>query len=136
MLYVLPFKSFRLSVIDSRGGLAIFTHSWKSTEEIIGDVLFSGMIQGINLIVKESVGQGEVRELMVDNGVFIFQRSAEHHLIFVLVASKSSRILRDSLIRFSDEFIQDYSPCLNNTTNIMQFSGASDMVNKYFPYIA
>ncbi|HME53401.1 MAG TPA: hypothetical protein VKM55_14350 [Candidatus Lokiarchaeia archaeon] len=134
LMHVLPFKTILLSVIDTNAGLAIFSHEWPSKNKIIGEDMFSGMIQGISLVVQEMVGRGTVREMVLDDGVFIFYRNIQHSLAFVLVASKSSKILRDSLQHFGDQFIADYAQYFGNLNEVSQFVGAADLVKKYFPY--
>jgi len=136
LMHVLPFKAVRLSVINTQAGIAIYTHTWQTSEKMVDDDLFSGMIQGISMIVKESVGKGEVKELLVDQGVFIFSRDVSHSLAFVLVASKSSKILRDSLSKFGTQFVIKFEVNLLNPTEVSQFSTATDLVNTFFPYFS
>ena len=63
MLHVLSFKMIRMQVIDTKSGIGLYSYSWEGTAESGDDILFSGMVQGISLIVQESIKRGELQEI-------------------------------------------------------------------------
>jgi hypothetical protein len=96
LAYVLPFKAYRLTVLDTGGGTPIYNHTWQPSKEQVDETLFSGMLQGVSVILKESLNQGNVREISMDEGIMILQRSLAKNIACVLVASKSSCSRSDS----------------------------------------
>ncbi len=136
VIYVLPFKAIRLTVLSTDSGIQLFSHTWQSGGHIVNEDLFTGMLQGINVIVQESVNRGEIRELLLENAVFIFRRNAQYPIAFVLVTSKSSRVLRESLQAFGAEFITIFEKDLARPNMSDTFNGATELIKKYFPYLS
>ncbi len=135
LLFILPFKIQRLSIIDTASGISLFNHTWKVRKEIGTDELFSGMLQGISLILKETLGQGNVEEIRLTQGVMILQRSQQANIACVLVTSKSSRTLKDALKHFSDLFYQNYHQYFTTSYEIYQFEPAKQLVAECFPFV-
>lgn len=138
LAFILPFKALTLTVIDlKRGGLPLFTHNWNPRKDYIDDSLFSGMMTGMGNFMKETVQRGNIKEIQLDEAVLIIQRYKEYPLVFVLVTTKSSVILRNSLNSFLESFINKFSEVLTNTImiNTNQFTEASELVSLAFPFI-
>lgn len=135
LAFILPFKVQRLTVIETEGGRSLYTHSWKSGQGLIDEDLFSGMLQGISLIVKESLNRGNVREIALDEGVIILQRHKASDIASVLVANKSSRSLRNALYLFTDKFYARFQNELARLSDINQFTDASALVQETFGFI-
>ncbi|MFX0102145.1 MAG: hypothetical protein ACFFCS_21445 [Candidatus Hodarchaeota archaeon] len=135
LAYILPFKVLRLSVVNTNSGVPIFTHDWQFGQKQVDEILFSGMLQGISVILKESVDRGNVREISLDEGIMIIQQGKIDNVAYVLVATKSSRMLRDSLRLFSERFHAQYSQYFVDPINKALFEPASELVSECFPFI-
>jgi hypothetical protein len=137
LAYVLPARVLRLTVIDANSGIRLFSHTWLAGNLMADDDLFSGALQGISLIVNESVGRGHVREIHMDEGIMILHILENTSIVCILVATNSSRILRISLARFGERFARDYGRYFVNTSNainVAPFKTASDLIPQYFPF--
>lgn len=135
LVYVLPFKALRLLVLETASGIPIFTHTWKHGKELTNEDLFSGMIQGISMILKESINEGDVEEVRLSRAVLIIERSKEHELACILLSTRSSKILRRSLGKFASRFEKDYSRFLSKAHDVGQFESANTLVEDCFSFL-
>jgi len=122
-------------VIDNRSGTSVFNHTWQAGSKLAEADLYSGMVQGIMLIMTESVGQGDVKEVTLEHGRLIINGAKNQLVVFVLATTKSSKTLRVALNRFSDRFIAESGNNLDNTSLSSQFDGASRLVEECFPFL-
>ncbi|MHA1636886.1 MAG: hypothetical protein ACTSUB_02620 [Candidatus Thorarchaeota archaeon] len=99
------------------------------------ETLFSGMLQGIAMILDESVRKGAVREIVLENGTLVLQRTYKYSVACVLVVSKSSRTLRHALDSFAEHFYEEYSQFFDNTSKISNFRSASKLVEEHFGFV-
>ncbi|HMF31941.1 MAG TPA: hypothetical protein VKK79_11020, partial [Candidatus Lokiarchaeia archaeon] len=97
LLFVLPFTALRLTVLDTESGLPLFTHTWNRQGDLADEDLFSGMLQGISIIVRNSLKRGDVQEIRVADAIMIVYRNPAYPIAFVLAATRPSRTLRDGL---------------------------------------
>jgi len=135
LLFILPFKALRLVVMDTESGISLFTHTWNAGSNLIDDDLFTGMLQGINSIVKESVKRGAVQEIRMADAIIMTSYDNRYPIACVLIATNPSKSLRDSLHLFAQQFTTRYNTCFDNYNEVSQFSGASDMINACFPFV-
>jgi len=135
LAYILPFKAIRLTVIDTGGGIPIFNYTWQPGINQVDETLFSGMLQGVSVIIKESLNQGNVQEMILDEGIMILQRSHVKNIACVLVATKSSHTLRDGLRLFSERFYMQFKDVLVDPINKESFTTADALVTECFPFL-
>ncbi|MFX0101760.1 MAG: hypothetical protein ACFFCS_19505 [Candidatus Hodarchaeota archaeon] len=135
LAYVLPFKVLRLAVIDTGGGLMLFNHSWLRDDEVVDDQLFSGMIQGIGMILDEAVRRGNVEEIKLNKAILILERSEKYPVACVLVASNSSRSLRIALSNFASKFYSQFSQHFNPPYETTVFEPAKELVEECFQFV-
>ena len=135
LAYILPFKVMRLTVIDTKSGISIFNHNWKAGETLVDESLFSGMLQGISAILNEAVGKGNVRGILLDQALLIIKRNEEYPIACVLIATKSTKSLRQALNSFSDKFITQFSQFFSDTSMVSNFESASDLIEECFPFV-
>jgi len=135
IFFILTQKAMYFSVIDTSSGIPLFTHTWKSKAGTVNEDLFSGMLQGISLIVKETLNRGNMEEVKLSEGVLIVQRSRASNVACVLVATKSSRALRDGLHLFSERFGTQYGPLISDPINKALFEPASSLIAECFPFL-
>lgn len=134
LAYVLPFKVLQLTIIDTSSGIGIFNYQWKS-EIQIDSTLFSGMIQGISMMCKETVGQGNINEIHLDQAVLTLCRNDQYSLAFVLISTRNSNVLQESLNVFAAEFCTNYCKAFKTMCDVGQFNGASNLIIECFPMI-
>jgi hypothetical protein len=135
LIFLFPFKVIRLTVIDTRSGITIYTYSWKTKSKNVNDELFSGMIQGISMLVKESLNQGYLREIIVEEGKLILQPIKDTPITCVLVTTRASRTLRDALRTFADQFGEKFTRNFNCTFETSQFDSASELIKTNFAFV-
>ncbi len=135
MLHILSFKMLRLQVIDTNSGIGLYSHTWKAGSEIGDENLFSGMVQGVSLIMQESIKRGTVEEIKLSKGILIIRHIPNSSIACVLVATKSTAPLRQALQNFAQKFndkFREKFPLVNDTSN---FEQASSIVNECFPFL-
>jgi len=93
------------------------------------------MIQGITGILKESLKRGDVQEIRMADAIIIAYRNPDYPVAFILVATRPTRSLRDSLKLFSEQFCSKFHTYFANPTKEEQFSGAEDLVTACFPHV-
>lgn len=136
LFYVLPFKAQKLIVFDTSKGLSLFTHEWSKPDKFIDEDLFTSILHGMSMIVNESLDKGNVQEIKLEQGVLLISHDSTHPVASVLIASKSSRVLRDGLADFSHKVVEKFESNINN----MEFPDNSqeivdDLVKSCFPFI-
>ncbi|HMF33227.1 MAG TPA: hypothetical protein VKK79_17510 [Candidatus Lokiarchaeia archaeon] len=135
LAFVLPFKVSHLTVLSTKSGVPLFTHAWTKDEDRINDTLFSGMLQGISGILNEAVHKGNVRQIELDQGVLLVQRSDQYPVACVLVANKSTRLLRQSLDSFARRFFAEFAPFFAEISIVANFNPAEQIIAETMPFI-
>jgi hypothetical protein len=135
LCYVLPFKTQRIVTFGTTNGVSLFTYSWHTPETLIDEDLFSSMLQGVSMIVNESLKKGNVQEIKMEKGVLLINRDPKYPVASVLIASKSSRVLRDALTTFNRKFVEKFGQHLDKNESIEVFKGAKDLVDSCFSFI-
>lgn len=130
----LQFHPLRLFVIDTNSGIPLFTYTWKGGERLANDDLFSGMVHGISLFMKESVGAGYLREVDLESATLIVSTSKDLPISGVLVTSRHSDSLNDLLVAFMEKFEEEFGTIIRegNTSDTSQFDAAALLVEKLF----
>jgi hypothetical protein len=138
--YILPFKAIKLAVVESNSNLILYIHKWAKEEEIddgsdVEDTLFSGMLFGINHFIRETVRKGEVREIITDEAVMMIRPHEEHPINFVLVATKSTKSLRNAFNHFVNRFIITHSHLFYKKFNRDDYKNTINLIEECFPFI-
>lgn len=131
--HVLPFKLLRLVVVETKGGIPLFSHTWQTGEELGDGNLFAGAIQGITLLLKESLRHGTTREIRLDDAALLVHRDTSFAVAYVLVATKISKDVREHLARFAARFSAEYALTFAHPQLGQTFPGAEELVKEYFP---
>ena len=134
IIYILPFKAFKLLVIETTQGLSLFTYEWIKQEKKY-DGVFSSIIQGIGHLLKEVLNKGEIREIQLDQAILFIKHNISYPVASILIASKTSKSLRNGLEQFNDQFIAKFSESIEAANKISQFRGAVEIVEKIFEFI-
>lgn len=128
LLYILPFTIYRILVKDKKG-YPLFDHDWSESE--INEIMFTGFINAVQLMSEEVMHVGGLIDINLEKGMLILY---ETNLITVgLVASKSSKLLRDTLVNFSKEFEEIFEWKLKQSIIDMdEYDSAYSLIDKYF----
>ncbi len=112
----------------------MFNHNWRTDNELVDSVLFSGMVQGINTIMKESVKAGDITEIHLSDGILLINRCKSSPMACILIATNTTRVIVDSFQRFADQFYLKYQNSFN-TSDVSVFSDAKQIIEESFPFI-
>ena len=115
--------------------MPLFNFSWYKELGETDEVLFPGAIYGISELLRESVNQGNVREIRLEKGLLLVNRSPKYNVACVLVVTKITEDLRRMLDVFSEKFYTQFSEFFEIIENIDHFKPAQKLVDECFPYI-
>lgn len=133
--YVLPFVVYRLQVIQVSSGLPLYEYTWTPLK-LNNQTLFSAAIKGVSSILKESLGKWEMREILFDKGMLIFEYDSKLPIAFILISSKSTAIMRQGLTLFKEKFIKNFEAVLGqNIAELSQFENAEKLIQDSFPFV-
>ncbi len=135
IVFILPFKALRLSVITVKGGLPLFNYTWKAGSDLKGSSIFTGMVAGIRNILSEAVNRGSLQEIHLERAILLVVESRDHPVASVLVATRSSQALRKGLKKFMTRFDEDFAQYYGQPDHIHQFHPAKSLVNECFPFV-
>ena len=128
LLYILPFTIHRIIVKD-RDGHPLYDHDWSETN--ISEAIFTGFLNAVQLISEEVMHIGGLLDINLEEGILILKESK--NITVGLVASKTSKLLRDSVIKFTDDFERKFERELKNSVKDMsQYEAAFELIEKYF----
>jgi hypothetical protein len=134
IIYILPFKAYRLTVFETQEGVTLLKHDWAELRSIDENV-FSMLIQATRSVLNEIINKGEVRKIDLDKAVLMVQHDAKFPVVSVLVTSKSCKSLQYGLRVFHAQFVSNYASNLENLKNSTQFKEAEELVEKIFDFI-
>jgi hypothetical protein len=135
LAFVLPFKVMRLSVINSDRGTLLFSHNWESGKEIKGDDLFSAMLQGIIMILRESLGKGDLQEINLEKAIVIAHKSKQFPLFYILIATNTSKSLKNGLNMFVKRFETQFNDAIDNAIITGRILPASEIISDTFSFL-
>ena len=135
LIFILPFRALRLTVIDTDSGIALFNHTWEDMGLLVDEDLYASMLQGVNLILKESINRGDMQEIKLDRAVVLAHRYPNYPITCVVTATKSSRTLRDALRQFAERFYEKFAIYFTFSSNYSLFDSAHALVEECFPFV-
>lgn len=135
LAFILPFSIYKLAVMDTNSGILIYSHNFGRREQKVDDVLFSSMIQGINLILNEAMNQGAVQEVKLSKALILIERDPKYPMACLLVTTKTSALLRKSLQTFFQRFLSEFGASLGNVIETGKFEKADNFVPLFFGFI-
>jgi len=128
VLYILPFNVHRLLVKD-KGGFPLFDHDWSESQ--VNETIFTGFINAVQLMSEEVMNIGGLLDINLREGILILHES--QYISVGLVASKSSKLLRDSLVNFSKDFEMKFKRQLKKKSNsLSNYEDAIELIEKHF----
>ncbi|MFX1569489.1 MAG: hypothetical protein ACFFCV_14095 [Promethearchaeota archaeon] len=128
LLYILPFTVNRIVVRDRRGN-ALFNYDWSLSS--LSESVFTGFLNAVQLMSEEVINMGGLLDIKLEEGILTLYES---ELISVgLVSSKSSKLLRECVVGFSNEFQNIFEKELKQSCiNQEKYESAYDLIEKYF----
>ncbi len=74
LIFILPFRAIRLSVIETSGGISLFNHSWETSDLIKNENMYAALLQGVNMIFREAFNKGDVQEVHMSGALVLMHR--------------------------------------------------------------
>jgi len=128
LLYILPFTIYRI-VVKDRDGHPLYDHDW--SESNISESIFTGFLNAVQLMSEEVMHIGGLLDIHLEDGILILKES--ERITVGLVSSKSSKLLRDSVIKFTEDFGKKFDRELKRSeTEMSHYEGAFELIEKYF----
>ena len=134
IIYILPFTAYRVLVLDTNEGIALFRYDWAEIGKVEENI-FSTVLQAVGSILDELLKKGEVREIQMDRAILLMQNDKIHPIASVLVSSKSTKSLRYALRSFNDEFISRFYTDDIDFHEVSKFKDAKNLVEKIFDFV-
>ena len=135
LFYVLPFKALRMTVLDTDSGSFLYDFQWEKKSDMIDDVLYSGMMQGVRTIIKESMNKGDLSEIRTEGAIIILEYDKKAHLACVLASTKSSKTLQKALERFKIEFHDKFAKHFTARHNLSLFKDSDSLIKDIFGFL-
>jgi hypothetical protein len=107
IIHLLPYKAYRL-IITSKNGTPYMEHVWSQHE--VNSVLLAGLFSALGSMAKATLTElntGSITEIRLQNAVFLTETQFSPVNIGLL-ASKSSKDLRENLGKFAESFVKKY----------------------------
>ncbi len=128
LLYIFPFTVYRI-VVKDRDGHPLFDHDWSKSN--ISDSIFTGFINAVQLMSEDVMHIGGLLDINLEKGLLILKES--ERITVGLVASKSSKLLRDSVVSFTTDFEKKFDRELKRAIDDMSvYESAYELIEKYF----
>jgi hypothetical protein len=128
LLYILPFTIYRI-VVKNKDGVPIYYHDW--SESTLNETIFTGFLNAVQLMSEEVMNIGGLLDINLEEGILILKESKS--ITVGLVSSKSSKLLRDSVVKFTADFEEKFGRELKKSiTNPSQFEATFELIEKYF----
>ena len=134
IIYILPFKAYRLIVVETNAGIGLFKHDWAKLSAVDENV-FSMVLQAVGSILDEILKKGAIREIKMDRAVLLIQHNENYPVASVLVTTKSSKSLRYGLKKFNSEFINKFKSQFDGLYEVSRFKKARTLVDEFFDFI-
>ncbi|MFX1391252.1 MAG: hypothetical protein ACFE9Z_14395 [Promethearchaeota archaeon] len=128
LLYILPFTVYRI-VVKDRTGHPLYYHDW--SESSINETIFTGFINAVQLMSEDVMNIGGLLDINLERGLLILNES--RNITVGLLSSKSSKLLRDSVVKFTKDFENKFEYNLKiSNKNITDYDDAFELIEKYF----
>jgi hypothetical protein len=128
LLYIFPFTVYRI-VVKNREGHPLFHHKWSKSN--IKETIFTGFLNAVQLMSEDVMDIGGILDINLEQGILILKES--ERITVGLVASKSSRLLRDSVVNFTTDFEEKFDRELKNSiVDMTSYDSAYELIEKHF----
>jgi len=135
LAYILPFKVYRILVMDTHSGLILYKHDWNELKAKSSENIFSGMLQAISTMFDHTINKGNVREINFDEAILTLKISRKVPVACILISSSISRTLRSSFEDFSMEVFTDYENLKEEPMMKGNYEKGNTILANYFPFV-
>jgi len=128
LLYILPFTIYRIVVKDNQG-YPLFDHDWSKSQ--VSENMFTGFINAVQLMSEEVIKMGGLLDVNLKEGILIIHES--ERITVGLATSKTSKLLRDSVSKFTFDFENKFQKQLKESCRDMkEYETAHELIEKHF----
>ena len=135
LAYILPFKVYRLLIMDTHSGIILYKHDWNELKAESSENIFSGMLQAISTMFDHTINKGNVREINFDEAILTLKISKKAPVACILISSSISRTLRSSFNNFSMEVFSDYEKLDEEPLVKGNYEKGNKILANYFPFV-
>ena len=135
LMNILPFKVQSLTVIDANSGIILYKKNWMKNSNVVNDELFSAVVQGFSNIFDNVINIGKIKEIHLNKAILLISQQEKYPVLFALIATKSSKVLKSSLDDFANKFLKEFTEFLDNPNEVAQFAEAKRLVEEIFYFI-
>jgi len=134
IIYILPFKAYRILVVDTNASVALYKYDWAKVGEL-EESMFSMMLQAIGNVLDDILKKGQMQEIQMDRAVLLIHHDKIHSIASILIASKSTKSLKYGLKRFNEQFITYYQSSLKDERKLGMFEDARNIIDNVFDFV-
>jgi len=134
IIYILPFKAYRILVVNTNEASALFKYDWAKLGEVEENI-FTMVLQAVGSVLDEILKKGEVREIQLDRAVLPIQHNKRYPIASVLVTSRSTKSLRYGLRIFNEQFISKFYSDQDDLYEVSRFEEANKLVDVIFDFV-
>ncbi|MFW9777876.1 MAG: hypothetical protein ACFFE8_03400 [Candidatus Heimdallarchaeota archaeon] len=127
LLFILPFKTSQLVVINTDTKKPLFSYSWTAQRDQHLDVFYPGMIA-----VLDALSSG-VHELHLEDAVLLINR--QKGISCIIVTSDTSRAMKNSLDIFSRRFAALFDVLPKTDFSAEEYGAVNQIVHEIFPVV-
>ena len=135
LAYILPFRVYQLSVLESTQGKEMFTFQWKGHDKILDEEIFLSLMKGIGPIFEDMINLGKPQEIQLDQARLFLEQAPDIPITCVLVSNKVNKSLRSAFHSFSLAVFELVRTNSDGVSSEETNKKIEDMVKKYFPFI-
>ena len=135
LAYILPFKAYRILIMDTKSGIILFKHDWNKLEAEGSENIFSGMLQAISTMFDQTINKGNVRDINFDEAILTLKISRKTPIACILISSNISRTLRTSFNNFSTQVFSDYENKEEKSLVKKNYERGKIIIENYFPFV-
>ena len=134
IIYILPFKAYRILVVNTNDGAALFKYYWAKIGEIEENIL-SMVLKAGGTVLDEILKKAEVREILMDRAVLLRQHEERYPIASVFITSRSTKSLRYGLKEFNVQFISNFYSEQDDLYEVSKFEEAKKLVEVIFDFV-
>lgn len=138
VLYMLPFKAYKLSIIEGGSGLTLYTYNFNEREELqLIDPLFASAMESIRTMFSEALNRGRIEKIVLETATIIIQEIPFSDTYCVIIADQSTYSLTRGLELFVIKLLENF-PEITIQSLIKEnnlFIGINELIPQVFPYI-
>jgi len=138
LAFILPFQVYRIDVLETSGGLNIFSHTWDTASHITNStnpLLYSGAYHGISHLIKEMTNKGSIKHIQMEQGVLIVSAAATQPIMCVLLVSCISRVLGKAVDTFVAKLCKSFTPDQFYNVGPSDHQIIKSIMDECFPFI-